>query len=154
MACRDKTRQAPFERIAASTSEFISAEYLPNGVSFQDPRSMKLDSLVKFFQHVFQREASYGISNAFRFKSILSSRKKGDIRPSRYEDEGNDAEGAEDDPPIRRTRRRPPHTVNLEHTLLNDWLSSHDDDDSAIVCASGYQKIPNLPTRACVRIHG
>jgi hypothetical protein len=88
LACRGRTRQAPFERIAACQSEFIAAEYLPAGVTITDPRSMKLDVMLKFFEHIAEREKSHGVTQAFRFKAILSSRKKGSILPAHYKDDG------------------------------------------------------------------
>ena len=64
LACRDQDRQAPFERISADPSEFIDAEYMPTDISITDPRSMKLETLLKFFKHIAEREASHGIPNA------------------------------------------------------------------------------------------
>ena len=50
---------------------------------------MKLDYLIKFFKHVSKHEASHGIPNAFRFKAILSSHKKGSICPAHYKEDGD-----------------------------------------------------------------
>ncbi|KAF8811080.1 hypothetical protein BYT27DRAFT_7253210 [Phlegmacium glaucopus] len=65
LACRDRHRQAPFQRIAAKPSDFIDAEYLPQGITISDPRSMKLEPIVRFFQHITDREVSHGIPHAF-----------------------------------------------------------------------------------------
>ena len=72
----------------------------------KDPRSMKLDSLIKFFKHISERESSHGITNAFRFKSVLSSRKKGSIRPARYQVDGDISDEAENSEVVPITRRR------------------------------------------------
>ena len=45
---------------------------------------MKQDHLIMFFRHVSDREQSHGIENAFRFKSVLSGRKKGSLLPAQY----------------------------------------------------------------------
>lgn len=45
---------------------------------------MKQSQLIAFFRHVAAREATYGIQNAFRFKSVLSGRKKGALLPAQY----------------------------------------------------------------------
>lgn len=109
LACRDDQRQAPFERIAADPTDFINAEYMPTDVELKDPRSMKVESLVKFFKHVAEREDSHGISDSFKFKSVLSSRKKGTLLPARYKGD-DDATISEDTsvplPPRRRKRRQ------------------------------------------------
>lgn len=52
-----------------------------------DPRSMKREDIIKFFQHIALREGSHGIPNAFRFKAVLSSRKKGKLVKTRYFDD-------------------------------------------------------------------
>ena len=49
---------------------------------------MKLDFMIKFFNHIAEREVSHGIEQAFRFKAVLSSRKNGALQPSRYKDFG------------------------------------------------------------------
>jgi hypothetical protein len=103
LACRDQDRQAPFQRIAAKPSDFIDPKHLPNGITISDPRSMKLESIVKFFQHVAAREATHGIQQAFRFKAVLSSRKEGRLRDARYNDFGAELEAVL--PPPQRKRR-------------------------------------------------
>jgi hypothetical protein len=45
---------------------------------------MKLNSMIKFFEHIATREQSYGVEDGFRFKAVLSSRKKGSIHPAKY----------------------------------------------------------------------
>lgn len=72
---------------------------------------MKVDSLVKFFKHVAERETSHGISDSFKFKSVLSSRKKGTLLPARYK---HDEDAAFSEPenipaPARRRKRIPIH---------------------------------------------
>jgi hypothetical protein len=82
LACRDPERQTPFESIATQNSDFIDPDYLPNGIQLCDPRSMKYDAIIKFFQRIASREASHGVQHAFRFKAILSRRRKGILRDS------------------------------------------------------------------------
>lgn len=132
LACRDEERPAPFGRISANPSEFIDAEYLPADISIKDPRSMKLNCLIAFFKHISAREASHGLCDAFRFKAVLSSRKKGTICEARYK-YGKDGEiSAEIEeqaaetliPHIRPKRRKANPKIDLQQTLLNS--NEHD----------------------------
>src|SRR5882762_7718500 len=96
LACRDDDRQAPFEKIVTNPLDFIDAEFLPVGLRMTDPHSMKIESLLSFFKHISQCEISHGIRHAFRFKNIMTSRKKGVLRPSHYIIDG-DQSGDESD---------------------------------------------------------
>lgn len=124
LACGDSKRQAPFERITRNTSEFVHADYLPNSVSLKDPRSMNIIPLTAFFKYVAAREDSHGVSNAFRFKSVLSSRKKGHMLPAHYQID-NTAEGEE--PRISRRRRNPQGQVDHSQSVLSNQASNTDD---------------------------
>ena len=84
LATRDDQRQAPFTRLAQKPSDFIMRKYIPGGVKLDEPRAMKRDDLIKFFAHIHTREESYGIHEGFRFKSVLSSRKKGQLLDATY----------------------------------------------------------------------
>lgn len=77
-------RATPFTRIAADNSDFLDDEYIPRNFTIKSPRSMKQDQLLSFFRHISAREQTYGIKNAFRFKSVLSGRKKGFLLPAQY----------------------------------------------------------------------
>ena len=55
-------------------------------MKLNDPRSMKQETLMKFFHYIASREVSHGIHEAFKFKAVLSSRKKGVLQKSRYND--------------------------------------------------------------------
>ena len=125
LACRDDERQAPFEKIMENPSTFIDAEYMPTGISMKDPRSMKLESLITFFKHVRNREASHGIPNAFRFKAVLSGRKKGVLGPARYKfDVGNlEEEVVTPIPKIRRKRRKPKHAEVVQDNILDQGIT-------------------------------
>jgi hypothetical protein len=96
---------------------------MPTDVELKDPRSMKVDSLVKFFKHVADREDSHGILDSFKFNSVLSSRKKGTLLPARYKDD-DDADISEDTgippPPRRRKRRQIPLARNNLPLLINN----------------------------------
>jgi hypothetical protein len=89
---------------------------------------MKLDALVVLFKHISQRETSHGIRDAFRFKAVLTSRKKGELGPTHYEEDGTHSENAEDIRPKRRRRKRR-QQVNLNETVLN--VQANDIDHSS-----------------------
>lgn len=112
LACKDWDRQAPFNRISSNPSDFIDPEYLPNGIKICDPRSMKLDALIKFFQHITGRETSHGITDAFRFKAVLSTRKKGVLRKPRY----NISDAESDPAPVVVRKKRPKKTKETTQT--------------------------------------
>jgi len=64
--------------------DFIKLKYIPRGINLDDPCIMKRESIVKLFKHIAAREVSHGVQDAFGFKNILSSLKKGALLPSRY----------------------------------------------------------------------
>jgi hypothetical protein len=47
---------------------------------------MKRDDMIKLFEHIGARQASHGVDDAFRFKKVLSSRKKGSLQEASYHD--------------------------------------------------------------------
>ena len=62
------------------------SKYLPRGLVLKDPRSMRRSEMIQFFDHIGNRQSSHGIKDAFRFKAVLSSRKKGDLTKAVYEE--------------------------------------------------------------------
>ena len=93
-----KDRQVPFTRIAEKQSAFFAAKYLPRSLRLDDPRNMKRDEIIKFFEHIGSRQASHGVKDAFRFKQFLSSRKKGTLLPAKYEDQCRDSPTPQEEP--------------------------------------------------------
>src|SRR5882762_6576858 len=79
-------RQAPFTRISRKQTDFLERKYFPRGLILKDPRSMRQEDIIKFFEHAANRQASHGVKDTFRFKAVLSSRKKGDINGTKYND--------------------------------------------------------------------
>jgi hypothetical protein len=94
LASGNRDRQAPFTRIGEKHTAFISHKYLPRNMELKDPRAMKRDQLIKFFKHIAGREASHGIKDGFKFKNVLSTRKKGEIRSAKYPGPAPDPEPA------------------------------------------------------------
>jgi hypothetical protein len=84
LASADKDRQAPFTRIAEKQSAFIAAKYLPRAISLNDPQTMKREEMIKLFEHIGARQETCGVQDAFRFKAVLTSRKKGTICDTKY----------------------------------------------------------------------
>jgi len=62
------------------------SKYLPRGLVLKDPRSMRRSEMIQFFDHIGNRQSSHGIKDAFRFKAVLSSRKKGDLTKAVYKE--------------------------------------------------------------------
>jgi hypothetical protein len=79
-------RQAPFTRISQKQTDFLERKYFPRGLILKDPRSMRQEDIIKLFEHAANRQASHGVKDAFRFKAVLSSRKKGNIDGAKYND--------------------------------------------------------------------
>ena len=67
---------------------------------------MKFEVMVKFFNHAAKREASHSIAHAFRFKAVLSRRKKGSLRLARYIDDIAEPEEDDVDDSVPASRRR------------------------------------------------
>ena len=125
LACRDPDRQAPFKQIRANNSDFINSDYLPSGISLTDPRSMKLDALISFFQHVSNREDLHGIQDAFRFRNVMIGRKKGIFRPARYKVDGDEDRESTPTPPPRKRRKAKKATPNTD--ILDGELAEEQD---------------------------
>ncbi|KAF8799627.1 hypothetical protein BYT27DRAFT_7263713 [Phlegmacium glaucopus] len=119
LAARDKERQAPFGRLSANSSDFVEAKYLPPAISLSDPRSMKREALIQFFQHITARQTSHGIQDAFRFKAVLSSRKQGSLRTARYVNTIGD-----DPAPARRKKNR----MNTSTHRITETLATNISD--------------------------
>lgn len=105
---------------------------------------MKLNSLIEFFKHVSLRETSHGVANAFRFKSILSSRKKGVLKPARYKDDLLES-GDSSPPPVIRRRRRKPASVSANAPLLSPETVEEVTQPSATVTRT--DPLPATPAR-------
>jgi hypothetical protein len=76
--------QAPFTSIAEKQYDFIDRKYIPSRITLKDPRSMRQDHIIKFFEHIVQRQSSHGIEDTFKFKAVLTRRKKGDLTATKY----------------------------------------------------------------------
>ena len=61
----------PMNALATNTTDFVSAEYLPNAITICDPRNMRKEDIQSFFGHIKQRQDQYGAENAFRFRKAL-----------------------------------------------------------------------------------
>lgn len=47
---------------------------------------MRQEDILKFFKHIERRQSSHGIKDAFKFKAVLTSRKKGSLEEAVYKD--------------------------------------------------------------------
>jgi hypothetical protein len=89
---------------------------------------MSKESLHVFFKHVASREQSHGHHDAFRFKNVLNSRKKGSLVPARYavdDDPDADPDPDADNIPTNRKkdRRKRKSNRNKIHSLKKKSLS-------------------------------
>lgn len=144
LACGDPDRQAPFEQIMANNSDFIHSDCLPSGISLKDPRSMKHDALISFFQHVSNREDQHGIQNAFRFQNVMTGRKKGTLRPARYKVDGDEGSESTPAPAPRKRRKAKKATPNTD--ILNAELAAEQDQTAGTSARADLQ----VPTAAHV----
>jgi hypothetical protein len=87
---------------------------------------MKLEAIIKFFDHIKNREDSHGIQYAFRFKAVLSSRKKGVLCKARYSTD--EVETDDDDVGAEQRQRR-----NKRTTHINQSPASQPEQDSGPV---------------------
>ena len=81
-----KNHQAPFTWIAQKQSDFVMSKYIPCGLMLKGRRTMRQEDIIKFFKHVSNQQSSHGVKDAFKFKAVLSSCKKGDLNGSQYND--------------------------------------------------------------------
>ena len=132
-------------------SDYIDADYLPNGITLSDPRSMKLEDTVKLFQHIASRESSHGVRNAFRFKKVLSSRKKGSLNDAKYKDREADADqpGSASEEPKRRQRlsrpkaRVPITPANVDQSPERGQASTHPTASGPETIVSSLRQLPD-----------
>lgn len=71
LATNNKQHQAPFSHIISKQSDLIASKYIPLGTKLNDPRAMKRNDMIKFFEYIGARQTSHGIRDAFRFKGVL-----------------------------------------------------------------------------------
>ena len=83
LACGGKDRQTPFQQISLKQSDFILSKYLPLDTTLDCPWMMCCETMVKVFKHIAAHQASHGIQDAL---AVLSSCKKGSLRPACYFD--------------------------------------------------------------------
>jgi hypothetical protein len=69
---------------------------------------MRQEDMIKFFEHVANRQASHGVKDAFRFKAVLTTRKKGDLGSTKYKDQEIISGINTDDSTLPQTQYEPP----------------------------------------------
>lgn len=101
--------------ISEKQSLFVDKKYLPRGVNLNDPRGMKREAMTKFFEHITLRQSTSTIKDAFRFKAVLSSRKKGSLRETKYPAQGSPGAAFQSAPAL--TREPAPVVVTAQTSL-------------------------------------
>ncbi|GLB45741.1 hypothetical protein LshimejAT787_2700110 [Lyophyllum shimeji] len=67
LASRYTERAAPYGALKGDNRKFVDAEYIPSGLTLQEPGNLKMDELKKLLNFWREREAMYGVRNTFRF---------------------------------------------------------------------------------------
>jgi hypothetical protein len=70
LATNGRTNRVPYQAVAQDTPAYVSAEYIPAGVSLTQPRNMLKNTLLRFFAHMMDRQQLNGPHSAFRFRSV------------------------------------------------------------------------------------
>ena len=71
-----KTRQAPYKCIDEDLSRYVDVEHLPDpDFKITEPRKMKLEDLVTFFQHIMEQQHTYDLLDVFCIKYADMGRK-------------------------------------------------------------------------------
>lgn len=79
--------QVPYTAISESNTaqgQFIEPKYLPVGFRLVDPHNLKVERIREFFLHIKARESQYPPSEVFRFQKVHSTRRKGELVPTKY----------------------------------------------------------------------
>ena len=74
LASGNRKERVPFSTVDAHLHQFVNPKYYPTGFSFDDPRNLKKDIIIKFCRHVRGRQDLHGISEGFRFLSYQNGK--------------------------------------------------------------------------------
>lgn len=61
--------------MAKNTSKYIDPKYLPSNFTMVDPRNMKQEKIILFFENITKRQRSYSLEGTFEFKTANMGRK-------------------------------------------------------------------------------
>jgi hypothetical protein len=89
LACGGIKRKVPYKRISEKQNNFIENKYLPRKTIFRSPRNITIEEMKHIFDHLLQRQRTYGPEDTFKFNSIKF---KGKTVPSNYEIDVNGQE--------------------------------------------------------------
>jgi hypothetical protein len=105
LACGGITKHIPYKRISEKQKDFIENKYLPPKTQFRSPRNIAIQEMKSIFNHLLQRQRTYGTEDTFKFKSI---KLKGETLPAKYKidlDEENPS-GNDPEPNLETTANR------------------------------------------------
>ncbi|KAF8810541.1 hypothetical protein BYT27DRAFT_7209334 [Phlegmacium glaucopus] len=69
-------RQVPFEQVERDTACFVRCPYRPKSLIIKDPRNMHKEDIVQLMQHIYQRQETEGVEQAFRFRLFIGRDKQ------------------------------------------------------------------------------
>ena len=96
MASKGRHSQTPYKALKENPSHYIDPEHLPAHINLANPRSMKCEEIVSFFEHIIQRQQILDPPNVFRFKTVKITRKGTQTLEDMDADKSTNDEGDQD----------------------------------------------------------
>ncbi|KAF9559422.1 hypothetical protein CPC08DRAFT_763300 [Agrocybe pediades] len=101
------SRPVPYSSIVQNIKKFIDKQHLPKHWALKDPRNITMNDIKQFFDHIWQRQQLYPLNDVFRFKSVMSKRRNGEIMKAPYPDRSTWFTSPIDAAPATRVRAPP-----------------------------------------------
>jgi hypothetical protein len=131
MASKGRHSQTPYKALKENRSRYIDPEHLPADINLADPRNMKREEIISFFEHILQRQQILDPPDVFRFKTVKITRKGTQTLEDMDADKYTDDEGGQDVvigadvmPPRPRPRPKPKRRALNHPTADQDWLGA------------------------------
>ena len=96
MASKGRHSQTPYKALKENPSRYIDPEHLPAHINLADPRNMKREEIISFFEHILQRQQILDPPDVFRFKTVKITRKGTQTLEDMDADKSTDDEGDQD----------------------------------------------------------
>src|SRR5277367_648155 len=76
-----RKNHVPFGQLIGHTSQFVNPKYLPQTIAFKDPHNMTKEAIVELCTHIWERQQTHGVHDAFVFRQYAD---KGKMIPAEY----------------------------------------------------------------------